>query len=115
MTRSARLQERIRQLPGVRGSAVWRVGDIPTGDLGGRAGAIGPGLLSASIGTMGQAVEKMGLGQISEIWFATEETQCLAIRSGIWQAVVVGGLDLDVDSIRDGLTDLLAENNETDA
>ena len=116
MTASAAgLQAEIRRLPGVRGTAVWKIGEIPTGDLGGRGGPVGPGLLSASIGTMEQAIEAMGLGQIAEIWFVTEDTQCLALRSGQWQAVVVGGLDLDVDSVRDGLSSLLADNSDTDA
>ena len=66
-------------------------------------------------GTMEQAVETMGLGQIAEIWFVTEDTQCLALRSGRWQAVVVGGLDMDVDSVRDGLSSLLAATDEPDA
>jgi len=61
---------------------------------------------------MEQAVATMGLGQIAEIWFVTEDTQCLAMRSGQWQAVVVGGLDMDVDSVRDGLTDLLDVNDQ---
>ncbi len=115
MTRADDLHSRIQRLPGVTGTAVWRTGDIPTGDLGGRGGPVGPGLLSASIGTMEQATVTMGLGQISEIWFVTENTQCLAMRSGQWQAVVVGGLEMDVDSIRDGLTSLLAANDETGA
>ncbi len=102
----------IQRLPGVTGTAVWRIGEIPTGNLGGRGGPVGPGLLSASIGTMEQAVATMGLGQIAEIWFVTEDTQCLAMRSGQWQAVVVGGLDMDVDSVRDGLTDLLDVNDQ---
>lgn len=115
MNRASALNAEIRRLPGVRGTAVWKAGDIPTGDLGGRGGPVGPGLLAAGIGTMEQAVAAMGLGQIAEIWFVTEDTQCLAVRTGHWQAVVVGGLDLDVDSVRDGLTNLLAENAETDA
>ena len=115
MTLAAVLNAGIRRLPGVTGTAVWRAGDIPSGDLGGRGGPVGPGLLSASIGTMEQAVETMGLGEISEIWFVTEDTQCLAVRSGQWQTVVVGGLDMDVDSVRDGLTSLLAKNAGTDA
>ena len=115
MTSASDLHAGIQRLPGVTGAAVWRIGKIPTGDLGGRGGSIGPGLLSASIGTMEQAVETMGLGQIAEIWFVTQETQCLALRSGQWQAVVIGGLDLDVDSVRDGLTSLLAANDEPDA
>lgn len=115
MMRASDLHAGIQRLPGVTGTAVWRSGEIPTGDLGGRGGPVGPGLLSASIGTMEQAVETMGLGQISEIWFVTEDTQCLAMRSGQWQAVVVGGLEMDVDSVRDGLTSLLAENPEADA
>lgn len=115
MMRASDLHAGIQGLPGVTGTAVWRVGEIPTGDLGGRGGPVGPGLLSASIGTMEQAVETMGLGLISEIWFVTEDTQCLAMRSGQWQAVVVGGLEMDVDSVRDGLTSLLAENPEADA
>ena len=113
--RATDLYAEIQRLPGVTGTAIWRIGEIPTGDLGGRGGLVGPGLLSASIGTMEQAVETMGLGQISEIWFVTEATQCLAMRSGQWQAVVVGGLDLDVDSVRDGLSSLLADNSDTDA
>lgn len=113
--RAADLHAGIQRLPGVTGAAVWRAGEIPTGNLGGRGGPVGPGLLSASIGTMEQAVATMGLGQIAEIWFVTEDTQCLAIRSGQWQAVVVGGLAMDVDSVRDGLTSLLAVNDETDA
>ncbi|MCY3749045.1 MAG: hypothetical protein OXG64_07095 [Chloroflexi bacterium] len=109
------LHEGIQRLSGVTGAAVWRAGEIPTGDLGGRGGPVGPGLLSASIATMEQAVETMGLGEIVEIWFVTEDTQCLAMRSGHWQAVVVGGLEMDVDSVRDGLTNLLAANAEPDA
>ncbi len=109
------LHKGIQRLPGVVGSAVWRIGGIPTGDLGGHGGSVGPGLLSASIGTMEQAVETMGLGQIEEIWFVTKDTQCLALRSGQWQAVVVGGLEMDVDNVRDGLTGLLAAHDEPDA
>jgi hypothetical protein len=115
MTQAATLNAGIRRLSGVTGTAVWRVGDAPTGDLGGRGGAVGPGLLSASLGTMEQAVEAMGMGSIAEIWFVTSDTQCLAIRSGQWQAVVVGGLEMDVDSVRDSLTRLLAENVDSDA
>lgn len=115
MTGTEALQAGIRRLPGARGTAVWQVGDIPTGDLGGRGGPVGPGLLAASIGTMEQAVETTGLGQISEIWFVTEDVQCLAIRSGPWQAVVIGDLEMDVDVVRDGLTSLLATHAETDA
>lgn len=113
--RASDLHTGIQRLPGVTGTAVWRIGEIPTGNLGGRGGPVGPGLLSASIGTMEQAVATMGLGQIAEIWFVTEDTQCLAMRSGQWQAVVVGGLDMDVDSVRDGLMSLLAVNDETGA
>lgn len=109
------LHEDIQRLPGITGAAVWRIGEIPTGDLGGRGGPVGPGLLSASIGTMEQAVETMGLGQIAEIWFVTQDTQCLALRSGHWQAVVVGGLEMDVDDIRDRLTGLLAGDDEPGA
>lgn len=109
------LHEDIYRLPGITGAAVWRIGEIPTGDLGGRGGPVGPGLLSASIGTMEQAVETMGLGQIAEIWFVTQDTQCLALRSGHWQAVVVGGLEMDVDDIRDRLTGLLAGDDEPGA
>ena len=115
MTSAADLHAGIQRLPGVTGAAVWKIGEIPTGDLGGHGGSIGPGLLSASIGTMEQAVETMGLGQIAEIWFVTQDTQCLALRSGQWQAVVIGELDLDVDNVRDGLTSLLAANDEPDA
>jgi hypothetical protein len=115
VTHAVDLNTEIRRLPGVRGTTVWKVGDIPTGDLGGRSGPLGPGLLSASIGTMEQAVETMGLGRISEIWFVTDDTQCLAIRYGQLQAVVIGGLEMDVDSVRDGLTNLLAESSEIDA
>ena len=49
----ADLQAGIQRLPGVMGGAVWRLGEIPTGDLGGRGGPVGPGLLSASIGDDG--------------------------------------------------------------
>lgn len=115
MTRAQALQTGIRRLPGARGTAVWQVGDIPTGDLGGHGGPAGPGLLAASIGTMEQAVSTMGLGQISEIWFVTEDVQCLAIRFGHWQAAVIGDLEMDVDIVRDGLTSLLAASAETDA
>jgi hypothetical protein len=115
MTSAADLHAGIQRLPGVTGAAVWKIGEIPTGDLGGHGGSIGPGLLSASIGTMEQAVETMSLGQIAEIWFVTQDTQCLALRSGQWQAVVIGGLDLDVDNVRDGLTSLLAANDEPGA
>ena len=115
MSPASDLHAAIQRLPGVTGTAVWKAGEIPTGDLGGRAGPVGPGLLSASIATMEQAVETMGLGQIAEIWFVTDDTQCLALRSGQWQAVVVGGLEMDVDSVRDGLTNLLAADTEPDA
>ncbi|MDE2902547.1 MAG: hypothetical protein OXP73_05910 [Chloroflexota bacterium] len=113
--RALDLHEAMRRLPDITGAAVWRIGEIPTGDLGGRGGPVGPGLLSASIGTMEQAVETMGLGQIAEIWFVTQDTQCLALRSGHWQAVVVGGLEMDVDDIRDRLTGLLADDDEPGA
>ena len=113
--RASDLHAGIQRLPGVTGAAVWRSGEIPTGDFGGRGGPVGPGLLSASLGTMEQAVETMGLGQIAEIWFVTEDTQCLAIRSGEWQAVVVGGLEMDVERVRDGLSILLADNDDPDA
>lgn len=115
MMRASDLHENIQRLPGVTGTAVWKAGEAPTGDLGGRGGPVGPGLLSASIATMEQAVETMGLGQIAEIWFVTDDTQCLALRSGQWQAVVVGGLEMDVDGVRDGLTNLLAANDATGA
>ena len=64
---------------------------------------------------MEQAVEAMGLGLIAEIWFVTQDTQCLALRSGHWQAVVVGGLEMDVDDIRDRLSGLLADVDEPGA
>ncbi len=115
MTRADDLQAAIQRLPGVLGAAVWKAGEVPVGDLGGRGGPAGPGLLSAGIGSLEHVIATIGLGQIEDMWFMTSDIQCLAVRSGAWQAVVIGHLDLDVDAVRDALADLLIDARAGDS
>ncbi len=97
----------IRRLPGVQGAVVWQIGDAPMGDLGDATDAAAPGLLSAGIGSLEQVVETVGLGQIEELWFMTDGVQCLAIRLGAWQAVVTARHRINIDGLRDAITNIL--------
>ena len=100
------------RLPHVTGVVVWKIGDAPFGDLGSGTEPVTPGLLSAGIGSIEHVVESIGLGQIEELWFLTDDVQGLAVRVGNWQAVVIGNLELDVDNTRDEVTDILTTANQ---
>ena len=101
------------RLAHVTGVVVWKIGDTPFGDLGSGGEPVGPGLLSAGIGSIEHVVESVGLGQIEELWFLTDNVQGLAVRVGNWQAVLIGDLELDVDSTRDEVTNILTDANQT--
>ena len=98
---------KIRDLADVRGAVIWRIGDAPAGDMGPGTGAETPGLLSAGIGSLEHVVETVGLGQIEEVWFLTDAGQCMAIRLGLWQCVVVVDRSADVMPLRDAITAVL--------
>lgn len=108
MNATADIYTRLRGMEGVTGAVVWRLGDAPVGDLGGVADSPGPGLLAAGIGSMEHVVEAIGLGQIEELWFMTDDAQCLAIRVGQWQAVLIGGINIDVEMLRDRVAEMLS-------
>ncbi len=86
---------------------VWRVGDAPVGDLAEAVSPVAPGLLASGIGTMEQVVQTVGLGQVEELWFLTEAHQGLAVRLGDWQAIIVTTLDVDIDGLRNAVTERL--------
>ena len=108
MNVTADIFTKLREMEGVTGAVVWRLGDAPVGDLGGVSASAGAGLLAAGIGSMEHVVEAVGLGQIEELWFVTHESQCLAIRVGHWQAVLIGGIKMDVEMVRDRVTEMLS-------
>ena len=107
MSEAAELHARIAALPRVEGAVVWRLGDVPVGRLDRMANAAAPGLLAAGIGSIEQVVESAGLGQIEELWFLTDNVQCLAVRFAEWQAIVVTATAADIEALRDQITDLL--------
>jgi len=96
--------ERLRQVPDVRGVAVWRLGDAPQGEMGAGTGSAAPGLLSAGVGTLEHVVESVGLGQIEEMWLLTDAHQILAIRLGAWQCVVTTDREADIEPVRDAVS-----------
>lgn len=107
MSEAQAVLDRIRRVPGVEGTVVWRIGSAPVGNLGETANAPAPGLLSAGVGSIEHVVEVAGLGQIEELWFLTDSWQCLVIRLGEWQAIVTAGLSTDIEKLRDQITELL--------
>ena len=107
MNDAAELQARISALPSVEGAIVWRFGGAPIGRLDENEIPAAPGLLSAWIGSIEHVVESSGLGQIEELWFLTDKVQCLAVRFGEWQAIVVTSTSGDIETLRDQITDLL--------
>lgn len=111
MSDAAELQARISALPRVEGAVVWRLGDAPVGHLDERANPAAPGLLAAGIGSIEHVVESAGLGQIEELWFLTDNVQCLAVRFAEWQAIVVTTTAADIEALRDQITDLLDQRD----
>lgn len=108
MSTAVDIHSNLRRMEGVTGTVVWRIGDAPVGDIGGVSESPAAGLLAAGIGSMEHVVETIGLGQIEELWFVTEDAQCLAIRMGHWQAVLVGGINIDIETLRDRVTEMLS-------
>ncbi|MCY4112512.1 MAG: hypothetical protein OXG33_01060 [Chloroflexi bacterium] len=97
----------LKDLDHVDGAVVWRAGEAPVGKLAENVSPVAPGLLASGIGTMEQVVETVGLGQVDELWFLTEAQQGLAVRLGDWQAIIVVGLDADIDGLRNAVTERL--------
>lgn len=108
MNTAVDIHSSLRRMDGVTGVVVWRIGDVPVGDIGGTVESPATGLLAAGIGSMEHVVETVGLGQIEELWFVTEDVQCLAVRVGYWQAVLVGGINIDIETLRDRVTEMLS-------
>ena len=104
------LAESLASLEGVRSAVVWRSGGVPVtahshedfSSLQGR-------MLSAAVGAFETDIDRLGFGQISQIWWQSDDAQCVGFRAGEWQVLVVAGADLGVATLRSNVAETVGK------
>lgn len=110
MDPETRLAESLASLEGVRSAVVWRSGGVPVtahshedfSSLQGR-------MLSAAVGAFETDIDRLGFGQISHIWWQSDDAQCVGFRAGEWQVLVVAGADFGVATLRSNVAETVGK------
>jgi predicted regulator of Ras-like GTPase activity (Roadblock/LC7/MglB family) len=93
------------------GAVVWRDGDVPIGSWKEEAqDDLGSSLLAALMENLEKGVKDLGLGQISQIWWQTQDAQCLGFRAGEWEVLVFADAVANLGKLRTGVAKVLDEN-----
>ena len=93
------------------GAVVWRDGDVPIGSWNEETqDGLASSLLAALTGNLEKGVEDLGLGQISQIWWQTQDAQCLGFRAGEWEVLVFADAVANLGKLRTGVAKVLDEN-----
>ncbi len=104
--REIQLAESLASLAEVRSAIVWRSSGVPVtayqsegfSSLHGR-------MLSAAVGSFEADIESLGFGQVSQIWWQSDDAQCVGFRAGEWRVLVLAGADLSVAELRSNVAE----------
>ena len=95
------LAESLASLAEVRSAVVWRLGGVPvTSQARGNFSSLSGRMLSALVGGFEKDVEDLGFGEVSQIWWQSDDLQCVGFRAGELQVLVVAGAELSVSALR---------------
>ena len=104
------LAESLASLEGVRSAVVWRSGGVPfTAHSHQDFSSLRGRMLSAAVGAFETDIDRLGFGQISQIWWQSDEVQCVGFRAGEWQVLVVAGADLSVATLRSNVAETVGK------
>lgn len=95
----------------VRGAVVWRLGDLPQGRWNDESrDELAFSLLAALTGSLEKGIEDVNLGRLSQIWWQTDEAQCVGFRAGDWEVLVIADPSANIGKLRTGVAGVLDRN-----
>ena len=107
--REIQLAESLASLEEVRSAVVWRSGDVPvTAHQRDDFSSLHGRMLSAAVGALETDIERLGFGRISQIWWQSDDVQCVGFWAGEWQVLVVAGADLSVAALRSNVAEAVS-------
>ncbi len=93
----------------VKGAVVWRLGGVPVASWKREyASPVAGRMLAALFGGLEKGVEDMGFGHISQLWWQSDDVQCIGFRVGEWQVLVLADTRLDIAGLRTRVAETVA-------
>jgi predicted regulator of Ras-like GTPase activity (Roadblock/LC7/MglB family) len=95
----------------VLGAVAWKLGELPRGRWNDDSqDELAFSLLAALTGSLEKGIEDLNLGQLSQIWWQTDEAQCVGFRAGEWEVLVIADPKANVGKLRTRVAGALDEN-----
>ena len=66
-------------------------------------------MLSAAVGAFETDIEGLGFGQVSQIWWQSDDVQCVGFWAGEWQVLVMARADLSVAELRSNVAETVGK------
>ena len=95
----------------VRGAVAWKLGELPQGRWNDESrDELAFSLLAALTGSLEKGIEDLNLGQLTQIWWQTDEAQCVGFRAGEWAVLVIAYPKVNIGKLRTRVAGVLDEN-----
>src|SRR3990172_7332795 len=104
----ARLAGSLLKVEGAVGVVAWRLGELPVERwTEGEPSPVAGRVIAALTGSLEKGLEDLSMGQLGQIWWQTDEIQCVGFRAGDWQVLVLAKAEVDTGSLRTGVAGVL--------
>ena len=108
---SSELVKLLLEIQEVFGAVVWRDGAVPIGCWKAEAqDSLAFSLLAALTGNLEKGIDDLGLGRINQIWWETQDAQCVGFRAGEWAVLVFADAAANLGKLRTEVAKVLDEN-----
>ncbi len=108
---SAEMISLLLEVEDVRGAVAWRLGDLPRGRwIDDSQDELAFSLLAALTGSLEKGIEDLKLGRLGQIWWQTDEAQCVGFRAGEWEVLVIVEPSAKIGTLRTRVAGVLDEN-----
>lgn len=94
----------------VLGAVAWKLGELPQGRWNDESrDELAFSLLAALTGSLKKGIEDLNLGQLSQIWWQTDQAQCVGFCAGEWEVLVIADPRANVGKLRTRVATVLDE------
>ena len=88
----------------VTAAIVWRPGEAPvTVTRSANFAPLTGRMLSAIVATFEQNVHDLGCGTLRQLWWESDDLQCVGFRSGEWQVLVLADVHMGTGTLRENV------------
>lgn len=102
------LLDALLDIEDVSGAVVWRIGELPQGRWNDESrDELAFSLLAALTGSLEKGIKDLSLGHLNQIWWQTDQAQCVGFRAGDWEVLVVATADAGIGGLRTRVASVL--------